>query len=50
MIIALDTDVEYYPDFQIPGFPSFSNDTFDANSTQNLQLYSKHYFYIFFLI
>ena len=33
--IALDTDVEYYPDFPIPGFPSFSNDTFDANSTQS---------------
>ena len=29
----LAIDVEYYPDFQIPGFPSFSNDTF--NSTQN---------------
>ena len=29
--IALDTDIEYYPDFPIPGFPSFSNDTQDRS-------------------
>ena len=39
--IALDTDVEYYPDFPIPGFPSFSNDTFDANFVQPMDLSLK---------
>ena len=33
--IALDTDIDYYPDFIIPGFPSFSNDTFDSNIPQS---------------